>query len=96
MEHSANSAATHLPTWQDDKTIHEKCRLQTDNELSLSAHLLEQGLDVQLVARDGMSLRQIFANRVVPVAFALPWIASMLISWIPFTKISVSNAPDFL
>ncbi|SPJ81631.1 uncharacterized protein FTOL_09036 [Fusarium torulosum] len=96
MEHSANSAATHLPTWQDDKIIHEKCRLQSDNELSLSTHLLEQGLDAQPVARDGMSLRQIFANRVVPVAFALPWIASMLISWIPFTKISVSNAPDFL
>ncbi|KAM0347403.1 hypothetical protein ACHAPU_004924 [Fusarium lateritium] len=45
---------------------------------------------------DRMHLRQIFANRLVPVAFALPWVASMLISWIPFTNISVSNAPDFL
>ncbi|KAM0186139.1 hypothetical protein ACHAPI_011829 [Fusarium lateritium] len=97
MEHpQTQSAASHLPTWKDDKTSDEKRRLQNDNDLSLSAHLLEQGLDEQSAARDGMDLRQIFANRVMPVAFALPWIAGMLISWIPFTKISLSNAPDFL
>ncbi|KIL95749.1 hypothetical protein FAVG1_00487 [Fusarium avenaceum] len=99
MEHSTNSAASHLPTWQDDKTSNEKPRLQSDNEMS-SAHLLEKGLgldlDAQPAARDGMHLRQVFANRVMPVAFALPWVAGMLISWIPFTNISVSNAPDFL
>ncbi|KAI7772038.1 hypothetical protein LZL87_009201 [Fusarium oxysporum] len=43
-----------------------------------------------------MQLRQIFANRLMPVAFALPWVMGMLISWIPFTKISLYNAPDFL
>ncbi|KAG7408884.1 hypothetical protein Forpe1208_v012312 [Fusarium oxysporum f. sp. rapae] len=43
-----------------------------------------------------MQLRQIFANRLMPVAFASPWIVGMLISWIPFTKISLSYAPDFL
>jgi hypothetical protein len=98
MEHSTNSAASHLPTWQDDKTTHEKRCLQSDHELSAHLRILEQGqgLDAQLAARDGMDLRQIFTNRVMPVAFALPWIASMLISWIPFTKISISNAPDFL
>ncbi|KAF9779359.1 hypothetical protein IL306_002026 [Fusarium sp. DS 682] len=43
-----------------------------------------------------MQLRQIFAHRLMPVAFALPWVMGMLISWIPFTKISLYNAPDFL
>ncbi|TVY62367.1 hypothetical protein Focb16_v004360 [Fusarium oxysporum f. sp. cubense] len=95
MGHSIDSTS-HLPTWQDNKTIKsEKLSLRTYAELP--AHLLEEGLLQGQPANHGkMDLRQSFTNRVMPIAFALPWVASMLISWIPFTKISISNAPGYL
>ena len=94
MEHSIISTS-HMPTRQDNKTRSEKSSLQTDTDNELPAHLLEKA-HLQAKTLDGMDLRQIFTSRVMPVAFALPWVASMLISWIPFTKIGFSDAPDFL
>ncbi|KAF5679776.1 hypothetical protein FHETE_667 [Fusarium heterosporum] len=88
MEPSTQSAS-HLPASQHAKTTHEKRYLQPVHEPNAP-------LSDNSIAHDRMPLRQIFAHRLVPVAFALPWVASMLISWIPFTKISVSYAPDFL
>lgn len=43
-----------------------------------------------------MGLRRLFNKKALPLALALPWVISMLISWIPFTKIGVSEAPNFL
>ncbi|KAF4955584.1 hypothetical protein FGADI_4419 [Fusarium gaditjirri] len=85
MDHKTS----HLPTWQDDKTTSEKAGLAGEDEKS--ALLNDKTMNQQT-----MQLRQIFANRLMPVAFALPWVMGMLISWIPFTKISLYNAPDFL
>ncbi|EGU88122.1 hypothetical protein FOQG_05911 [Fusarium oxysporum f. sp. raphani 54005] len=82
-------ATSHLPTWQDNKTTSEKAGFAGDDE---SSALLNDKTKNQQT----MQLRQIFANRLMPVAFALPWVMGMLISWIPFTKISLYNAPDFL
>ncbi|RKL23030.1 hypothetical protein BFJ68_g1234 [Fusarium oxysporum] len=85
MDHETS----HLPTWQDNKTTSEKAGFAGDDE---SSALLNDKTKNQQT----MQLRQIFANRLMPVAFALPWVMGMLISWIPFTKISLYNAPDFL
>lgn len=85
MDHETS----HLPTWQDNKTTSEKAGFTGDDE---SSALLNDKTKNQQT----MQLRQIFANRLMPVAFALPWVMGMLISWIPFTKISLYNAPDFL
>ncbi|EXL58058.1 hypothetical protein FOCG_05021 [Fusarium oxysporum f. sp. radicis-lycopersici 26381] len=85
MDHETS----HLPTWQDNKTTSEKADFTGDDE---SSALLNDKTKNQQT----MQLRQIFANRLMPVAFALPWVMGMLISWIPFTKISLYNAPDFL
>ncbi|KAL5603621.1 hypothetical protein FOVSG1_006371 [Fusarium oxysporum f. sp. vasinfectum] len=95
MEHSIDSTP-YLPTWQDNKIIKSgKPSFRTYDELS--EYLLEKGLlEAQPVNHDKMDLRQIFINRVMPVVFALPWVANMLISWIPLTKISLANAPGFL
>ncbi|KAF4339685.1 hypothetical protein FBEOM_6394 [Fusarium beomiforme] len=79
---------SHLPTWQDNKTASEKAALGADHELSA---LLNERQNHQT-----MQLRQLFAHRLMPVAFALPWVMGMLISWIPFIKISLTNAPNFL
>ncbi|KAM0494682.1 hypothetical protein ACHAP8_008552 [Fusarium lateritium] len=51
---------------------------------------------LQPLDADRMDLRCLFANRLMPVAFALPWVVSMIISCIPFTRISLFEAPDFL
>ncbi|KAH7244415.1 uncharacterized protein BKA55DRAFT_573869 [Fusarium redolens] len=86
MDHKTS----HLPTWQENnKTTSEKAGLAADHE---SSALLNDKTQNQQT----MQLRQIFANRLMPVAFALPWVMGMLISWIPFIKISLYNAPDFL
>ncbi|EWY91934.1 hypothetical protein FOYG_08860 [Fusarium oxysporum NRRL 32931] len=85
MDHETS----HLPTWQDNKTTSEKAGFAGDDE---SSALLNDKTKNQQT----MQLRQIFANRLMPVAFALPWVMGMLISWIPFTKISLYSAPDFL
>ncbi|KAH7163844.1 hypothetical protein DER46DRAFT_625931 [Fusarium sp. MPI-SDFR-AT-0072] len=85
MDHKAS----HLPAWQDNKTTSEKAGFAGEDEKSA---LLNDNTKNQQT----MQLRQIFANRLMPVAFALPWVMGMLISWIPFTKISLYNAPDFL
>ncbi|RSL68912.1 hypothetical protein CEP54_002526 [Fusarium duplospermum] len=37
-----------------------------------------------------------FTRKTLPMALALPWVASMFMSWIPFTKIGLSEAPTFL
>ncbi|KAF4435927.1 hypothetical protein F53441_13384 [Fusarium austroafricanum] len=66
-----------------------------DEKAALQSELSSPLLEGQPVTHE-MQLRQIFTNRLMPVVFALPWILSMLISWIPFTKISMSYAPDFL
>ncbi|CAG7559514.1 unnamed protein product [Fusarium equiseti] len=88
MEQQATSPSpSHMPTWQHNEK--EKAAMSHP-----SAHLLEKGFEP--LDADRMDLRCIFANKLMPVAFALPWIASMLISWIPFTKISLFDAPDFL
>ncbi|KAF5979179.1 hypothetical protein FCOIX_5462 [Fusarium coicis] len=80
---------SHLPTWQDNKTAGEKAGLAGHDEKS--AFLNDNTKNQQT-----MDVQQIFANRLMPVAFALPWVMGMLISWVPFTKISLNNAPDFL
>ncbi|KAF5241786.1 hypothetical protein FANTH_9002 [Fusarium anthophilum] len=85
MDHKTS----HLPTWQDNKTAGEKAGFAGQDEKSA---LLNQKMKV----RKRMDMQQIFTNRLMPVAFALPWVIGMLISWIPFTKISLYNAPDFL
>jgi hypothetical protein len=80
---------SHLPAWQDNKTAGEKAGLAGHDEKS--AFLNDNTKNQQT-----MDMQQIFANRLMPVAFALPWVMGMLISWVPFTKISLNNAPDFL
>ncbi|RGP77944.1 hypothetical protein FLONG3_3901 [Fusarium longipes] len=83
------NSASHMPTWHDSKS--EKTLLMSYPQNSSSS---PKGL-VPLDA-EKMDLRCIFANKLMPIAFALPWVAGMLISWVPFTKISLSYAPDFL
>ncbi|CCT69083.1 uncharacterized protein FFUJ_08020 [Fusarium fujikuroi IMI 58289] len=85
MDHKTS----HLPTWQDNKTASEKDGFAGHDEKST---LLNDNTKNQQT----MDMQQIFNNRLMPVAFALPWVMGMLISWIPFTKISLYNAPDFL
>ncbi|KAG5789399.1 hypothetical protein H9Q69_011538 [Fusarium xylarioides] len=80
---------SHLPTWQDNKTACEKAGFAGDDEKSA---LLNDDTKIQQT----MDMKQIFSNRLMPVAFALPWVMGMLIAWFPFTKISLNNAPDFL
>ncbi|KAF5018892.1 hypothetical protein F66182_9111 [Fusarium sp. NRRL 66182] len=82
MGHSADMAC-HLPTLRDEKA-------SLDSETDLSALLESSSFNL------GIDPRRIFANRAMPVAFASPWIAGMVISWIPFIKIHVSDAPNFL
>ncbi|KAH7182198.1 hypothetical protein DER46DRAFT_491515 [Fusarium sp. MPI-SDFR-AT-0072] len=43
-----------------------------------------------------MGLRQQFNSKAMPLALAIPWIISMLISWIPFIKVSLYEVPRFL
>ncbi|EXK78836.1 hypothetical protein FOQG_16502 [Fusarium oxysporum f. sp. raphani 54005] len=38
-----------------------------------------------------MGLRQQFNSKAMPLALATPWIISMLISWIPFIKLSIAT-----
>ncbi|KAF5614185.1 uncharacterized protein FSUBG_65 [Fusarium subglutinans] len=85
MDHKTS----HLPTWQDNKTAGEKAGPAGQDEKS---GLLNDKTKNQQT----MDMQQIFTNRLMPVAFALPWVMGMLISWIPFIKISLYNAPDFL
>ncbi|KAF5714531.1 hypothetical protein FMUND_7375 [Fusarium mundagurra] len=85
MDHKAS----HLPTWQDNKTASEKAGFAGHDE---KLALLNDDTKIQQT----MDMQQIFSNRLMPVAFGLPWVMGMLISWIPFTKISLNNAPDFL
>ncbi|KAF5564919.1 hypothetical protein FPHYL_4513 [Fusarium phyllophilum] len=80
---------SHLPPWQDNKTAGEKAGFAGNDEKSA---LLNDDTKIQQT----MDMQQIFSNRLMPVAFALPWVMGMLIAWIPFTKISLNNAPDFL
>ncbi|KAF4436380.1 hypothetical protein FACUT_6474 [Fusarium acutatum] len=85
MDHKTS----HLPAWQENKTAGEKADFAGHDEKS--AFLNDNTKNQQT-----MDMQQIFTNRLMPVAFALPWVMGMLISWIPFTKISLYNAPDFL
>ncbi|KAF5533884.1 hypothetical protein FMEXI_11559 [Fusarium mexicanum] len=85
MDHKTS----HLPTWQDNKTTSEKAGFAGQDEKSAL-------LNDKTKNQQTMDMQQIFTNRLMPVAFALPWVMGMLISWIPFTKISLYNAPDFL
>ncbi|RGP61618.1 hypothetical protein FSPOR_9944 [Fusarium sporotrichioides] len=91
MEHPQHvNSPSHMPTWQDSKSD-EKTAMPPRPQFSSSSSKGLEPLDA-----DRMYLRCIFANRLIPVAFALPWVASMFISCIPFTRISVYEAPDFL
>ncbi|KAF5679313.1 hypothetical protein FCIRC_6158 [Fusarium circinatum] len=85
MDHKTS----HLPTWQDNKTAGEKAGFAGQDEKSAL-------LNDKTKSQQTMDMQQIFTSRLMPVAFALPWVMGMLISWIPFTKISLYNAPDFL
>ncbi|KAF5229662.1 hypothetical protein FAUST_10299 [Fusarium austroamericanum] len=83
------NSPSHMPTWHENKS-EKATAMPSRPQFSSSSKCLEP-LDA-----DRMDLRYIFANRLMPVAFALPWVASMVISCIPFTRISLIDAPDFL
>ncbi|KAI1017152.1 hypothetical protein LB505_001957 [Fusarium chuoi] len=67
---------SHLPTWQDNKTASEKDGFAGHDEKSA---LLNDNTKNQQT----MDVQQIFNNRLMPVAFALPWHRRSLYLHIP-------------
>ncbi|KAM5353572.1 hypothetical protein ACJ41O_000222 [Fusarium nematophilum] len=43
-----------------------------------------------------MGIGREMSRGAMPLVLAAPWVIGMLISWIPFTKISLLEAPSFL
>ncbi|UZP35213.1 hypothetical protein NXS19_003029 [Fusarium pseudograminearum] len=68
------NSPSHMPTWHENKS-EKATAMPSRPQFSSSSKCLEP-LDA-----DRMDLRYIFANRLMPVAFALPWVASMVISY---------------
>lgn len=69
------------------------------NNDPLTPLLLEKGLLLPPASHEfdeEMGCATQFTKKTLPMALALPWVASMLMSWIPFTKIGLSEAPTFL
>jgi hypothetical protein len=71
----------------------DKPQLSSERNADLANPLLEKGAPIMPVE---MGLRQQFNSKAMPLALAMPWIIIMLISWIPFIKVSLYELPNFL
>ncbi|KAM5529123.1 hypothetical protein FOXYSP1_16967 [Fusarium oxysporum f. sp. phaseoli] len=71
----------------------DKCQLCSEHKADLANPLLEKRTSIMPIE---MGLRQQFNSKAMPLALATPWIISMLISWIPFIKVSLYEVPSFL
>ncbi|KAJ4316138.1 hypothetical protein N0V84_007994 [Fusarium piperis] len=95
----ANSADNMiLPQWLLLLSTPIKAHTRPSPDNDPSTPMLEKGLFFSPLASydDEMGFAAHFTRKTLPMALALPWVASMLMSWIPFTKIGLSEAPTFL
>ncbi|RMJ18578.1 hypothetical protein CDV36_001687 [Fusarium kuroshium] len=93
MANSADNMTCILPKWLLPLLLSTPIKAHTQPSL------LEKGLLLPLTShndQEEMGLAAQFTRKTLPMALALPWVASMLMSWIPFTKIGLSEAPTFL
>ncbi|KAF4467190.1 hypothetical protein FALBO_5973, partial [Fusarium albosuccineum] len=80
-----------LPPWHDTSI---KAQLpSTHNHGDPSSSQLEQGF--QILSPE-MGVRRVFTTKTMPLALALPWVATMILSWVPFCKIGLVEAPYFV
>ncbi|KAI8404614.1 hypothetical protein FOFC_16109 [Fusarium oxysporum] len=83
-------SAAQLPTWKDEKAIHECVFPQANYDIR------DKFLDAQSLSNNRAYLRRILASDAMPAALFLPWFVGMLLSCFPFVKLSLSEAPYFL
>ncbi|KAM0425307.1 hypothetical protein ACHAPT_009363 [Fusarium lateritium] len=95
MASSADNMTCILPQWLLLLSTPIKAHRPSSLGNDPSTPLLEKGLLLPVASDDKMGAVQ-FTRKTLPMALALPWVASMLMSWIPFTKIGLSEAPTFL